>query len=72
MRLRAPASPTSMPMIFLELIFSFIRITDKMSTKMGVNVTMTALLIGVVNERPLKNASIFIPMPKKAHKTNRR
>ena len=57
--------PEIIPKAFMLSIFSLSKIAEKMNTIIGERVIMTELLTGVDNSKPLKNASIFITIPKK-------
>ena len=63
---RAPLRPRPIPIDFIQVIFSFKKIADKMSNKTGASVITTELFIGVDKLSPLKNIVIFRAIPKKA------
>jgi len=64
--INAPASPSTAPEAFKNVIFSRMRIAESTNTKIGEMVTITDELIGVDKLRPLKKLSMFIDMPNTA------
>ena len=64
--IKAPARPKTAPEAFNQVIFSRIKIAERMKTKIGEMVTMTEELIGVDRLKPLKKPNILMLMPKTA------
>lgn len=60
---KAPISPKIAPEAFSQVIFSRIKIADKIKTKIGEMVTITEELIGVDKLKPLNDKSILITIP---------
>lgn len=69
-RPKAPANPSNIPKLLIHVIRSFIKIADRINTKIGVMVAITELLMGVERLNPLKNINILITIPKTAQINN--
>jgi len=65
-----PQKPKMTPKILSFVMFSFKKNEDRIRMIMGVMVTITEALIGVVNSKPFKNKSMLITTPKMAATKN--
>ena len=67
----APPSPKKIPRLFIQVIRSLKIKAESTNSKTGESVIITELFIGVERLNPLKKASIFRAIPKKAQIANR-
>ena len=67
----APAKPKNIPRLLTQVIRSLKIKAERTRSKTGESVIITELLIGVDRLNPLKKASIFKTIPKKAQAINR-
>jgi len=65
-----PKRPMTAPKHLSQVTFSLIKSADSTNTKMGVMVTITELLIGVVKLKPLKKNNILRAIPSTAHNSS--
>lgn len=68
---KAPPRPKNIPRLFIQVIRSRKINADSTKSKTGESVIITELLMGVERLNPLKKASIFKTIPKKAQITKR-
>jgi len=68
---KAPAKPKNIPRLFTQVILSLKIKAESTKSKTGERVIITELLMGVERLSPLKKASIFRTIPKKAQAINR-